>query len=93
MHYTWQQLVIDFRLLEMKTGCLTLLRPSHQAPDSKREQFRRYLEKAGVVDSLTKGRPDLAFKVVSCTMHKLDTNLTVVVSFACACKVFPASMM
>lgn len=27
-----------------------------QAPDSKREQFRRYLEKAGVVDSLTKGK-------------------------------------
>ncbi|KAM9723390.1 c-Myc-binding protein-like [Menidia menidia] len=25
----------------------------HRAPDSKREQFRRYLEKAGVVDSLT----------------------------------------
>ncbi|XP_063734969.1 c-Myc-binding protein-like isoform X2 [Eleginops maclovinus] len=24
-----------------------------QAPDSKREQFRRYLEKTGVVDSLT----------------------------------------
>ncbi|XP_019948877.1 c-Myc-binding protein-like isoform X2 [Paralichthys olivaceus] len=25
----------------------------HRAPDTKREQFRRYLEKAGVVDSLT----------------------------------------
>ncbi|KAM6910530.1 c-Myc-binding protein-like [Xenentodon cancila] len=25
----------------------------YRAPDSKREQFRRYLEKAGVVDSLT----------------------------------------
>ncbi|XP_040900554.1 c-Myc-binding protein-like isoform X2 [Toxotes jaculatrix] len=25
----------------------------HRASDSKREQFRRYLEKAGVVDSLT----------------------------------------
>ncbi|AWO96161.1 putative C-Myc-binding protein [Scophthalmus maximus] len=25
----------------------------YRAPDTKREQFRRYLEKAGVVDSLT----------------------------------------
>ncbi|KAL3059839.1 c-Myc-binding protein-like [Trematomus bernacchii] len=25
----------------------------YRAPDSKREQFRRYLEKTGVVDSLT----------------------------------------
>ncbi|XP_028280807.1 c-Myc-binding protein-like [Parambassis ranga] len=25
----------------------------HRGPDSKREQFRRYLEKAGVVDTLT----------------------------------------
>ncbi|KAI9999966.1 hypothetical protein NQD34_011809 [Periophthalmus magnuspinnatus] len=25
----------------------------HRAPDSKREQFRRYLEKGGVIDSLT----------------------------------------
>jgi len=28
---------------------------SLQTPDPKREQFRRYLEKAGVVDSLTSG--------------------------------------
>ncbi|ELK01939.1 C-Myc-binding protein, partial [Pteropus alecto] len=26
-----------------------------QAADSKREQFRRYLEKSGVLDTLTKG--------------------------------------
>lgn len=25
----------------------------HRAPDPKREQFRRYLERAGVIDSLT----------------------------------------
>ncbi|XP_020795974.1 c-Myc-binding protein [Boleophthalmus pectinirostris] len=25
----------------------------HRPPDSKREQFRRYLEKGGVIDSLT----------------------------------------
>ncbi|XP_075897492.1 c-Myc-binding protein-like isoform X1 [Nelusetta ayraudi] len=31
----------------------------YKAPDSKREQFRRYLEKAGVVDSLTKVLVDL----------------------------------
>lgn len=27
-----------------------------QAADSKREQFRRYLEKSGVMDTLTKGK-------------------------------------
>ena len=27
-----------------------------QAADSKREQFRRYLEKSGVLDTLTKGK-------------------------------------
>ncbi|XP_075897493.1 c-Myc-binding protein-like isoform X2 [Nelusetta ayraudi] len=32
---------------------------AQKAPDSKREQFRRYLEKAGVVDSLTKVLVDL----------------------------------
>jgi len=26
-----------------------------QAADSKREEFRKYLEKAGVIDALTKG--------------------------------------
>lgn len=36
---------------------------SRQASDSKREQFRRYLEKAGVVDSLTSGRT-FFFKVL-----------------------------
>ena len=30
---------------------------SPQAADSKREQFRRYLEKSGVLDTLTKGEP------------------------------------
>uniref|UniRef100_A0A8C4YUZ7 Uncharacterized protein n=1 Tax=Gopherus evgoodei TaxID=1825980 RepID=A0A8C4YUZ7_9SAUR len=28
----------------------------HSATDSKREQFRRYLEKSGVLDTLTKGK-------------------------------------
>ena len=27
-----------------------------QAADSKREEFRKYLEKSGVVDALTKGK-------------------------------------
>ena len=26
-----------------------------QAPDSKKEEFRKYLEKNGVIDALTKG--------------------------------------
>jgi hypothetical protein len=35
----------------------TLLLPSLplQTPDAKKEEFRKYLEKAGVVDALTKG--------------------------------------
>lgn len=33
---------------------------SPQAADSKREQFRRYLEKSGVLDTLTKGEPGRA---------------------------------
>uniref|UniRef100_A0A2I3S441 MYC binding protein n=1 Tax=Pan troglodytes TaxID=9598 RepID=A0A2I3S441_PANTR len=31
----------------------------YKAADSKREQFRRYLEKSGVLDTLTKGEPGL----------------------------------
>jgi hypothetical protein len=31
-----------------------------QTPDAKKEEFRKYLEKAGVVDSLTKGECLLA---------------------------------
>ena len=29
---------------------------SYQTPDSKKEEFRKYLEKSGVIDALTKGR-------------------------------------
>ena len=29
--------------------------PLHQAPDAKKEEFRKYLDKSGVVDALTKG--------------------------------------
>lgn len=28
---------------------------SYQTPDAKKEEFRKYLDKAGVVDALTKG--------------------------------------
>jgi len=28
---------------------------SYQTPDSKKEEFRKYLEKSGVIDALTKG--------------------------------------
>lgn len=44
--------------------------PLCQAPDSKREQFRRYLEKAGVVDSLTKGKRFGFLQLVSCSFQK-----------------------
>ncbi len=30
-----------------------------QTPDSKKEQFRKYLEKSGVIDALTKGTVDV----------------------------------
>lgn len=28
---------------------------SYQTPDSKKQEFRKYLEKSGVIDALTKG--------------------------------------
>lgn len=31
-----------------------------QTPDSKKEEFRKYLEKSGVIDALTKGAPPRA---------------------------------
>ena len=34
---------------------LNMRRFYFQAADSKREEFRKYLEKAGVLDALTKG--------------------------------------
>ena len=30
-----------------------------QAPDAKKEEFRRYLERSGVIDALTKGEPEV----------------------------------
>lgn len=29
-----------------------------QTPESKKQEFRRYLEKSGVIDALTKGNPN-----------------------------------
>ena len=29
--------------------------PTAQTPDAKKEEFRKYLDKSGVVDALTKG--------------------------------------
>lgn len=29
--------------------------PTRQTPDSKKEEFRKYLEKNGVIDAFTKG--------------------------------------
>ena len=38
---------------------VTLLATTHlfasQSPDTKKEEFRRYLERSGVIDALTKG--------------------------------------
>ena len=33
---------------------------SYQTPDTKKEEFRKYLEKSGVIDALTKGRHQTA---------------------------------
>ena len=40
-----------FALLTRSTSHFLL----HQTPDAKKEEYRKYLEKSGVVDSLTKG--------------------------------------
>jgi hypothetical protein len=29
---------------------------SYQTPESKKQEFRKYLEKSGVIDALTKGK-------------------------------------
>ena len=36
---------------------------SSKVADSKREEFRKYLEKAGVMDALTKGAVSLTYQV------------------------------
>ncbi|XP_074540078.1 c-Myc-binding protein-like [Halichoeres trimaculatus] len=55
----------------------------HRAQDPKREQFRRYLEKAGVVDSLTsvlvalyetQDRPSNALEFVKQHLGTADSN-------------------
>ena len=37
---------------------------SYQTPDSRKEEFRKYLEKSGVIDALTKGA--LSVRVRAC---------------------------
>lgn len=34
-----------------------------QTPDSKKEEFRKYLERSGVIDAFTKGAPPPALRV------------------------------
>lgn len=53
--------------------------PPQQASDTKREQFRRYLEKAGVVDSLTSGMTRfclIVLEVISQGARTFITNFT-----------------
>ena len=39
----------------MVTLLATALSFASQSPDTKKEEFRRYLERSGVIDALTKG--------------------------------------
>ena len=32
---------------------------NYQTPESKKQEFRKYLEKSGVIDALTKGEKDV----------------------------------
>lgn len=47
--------------LEKMKPCVNFELFSSKVADSKREEFRKYLEKAGVMDALTKGN-SLSFR-------------------------------
>lgn len=42
-----------FGFCSLSAQCCTM--SSYQTPDSRKEEFRKYLEKSGVIDALTKG--------------------------------------
>ena len=49
----------SFRLLCTQYRLFTWLHTSiMQNPDAKKEEFRKYLEKSGVIDSVTKGEKE-----------------------------------
>ena len=52
-----------------------------QTPDSKKEEFRKYLEKSGVIDALTKGEYALQTLAValaaSCALRELTPTARV----------------
>jgi hypothetical protein len=39
---------------------------NYQTPESKKQEFRKYLEKSGVIDALTKGKWEQKLFLCSC---------------------------
>lgn len=55
-----------------------------QTPDAKKEEYRKYLEKSGVVDSLTKGERPLSLHGVSIALPR-DISSTLPPPLCSAC--------